>query len=425
MKNRQALILLFSANAISGFAQGVSMLAIPWYFARQDLSSQFNLIFGFVTFATVFWGLYAGAMVDRFARKGLFLGTNLAEGLILIFVAIVGWQNGALPTGLVILVFATTVFGYRMHYPNLYAFAQEITPPAYYTKVTSYIEIVGQATNVLAGALAVVLLEGVDYQGKWWLLGEFHFVIESWKIHEIFTLDAATYFISVILIAFIKYIPDKKFEVEKGKLIDRLKTGFRFLIENPIILLFGFFSHSIFVIMLVSLFAVMPMYITNYLRAGGQVFGTMEVLYGLGALSAGIFISRLTQHITKTKAIITLMLLTTIILALCMVVKSVPYYFLVGLTIGFTNAGTRVLRVSYLFNHIPNQVIGRVNSIFSLLNIIMRGIFVMIFSLQFFSRDTNIIYAYAIMASLTFISGLVLWKNYKKITTHQPPRQSL
>ena len=419
MKNRQALILLFSANGISGFAQGVSMLAIPWYFARQDLSSQFNLIFGLVTFANIFWGLYAGTLVDRFPRKSLFLGTNFVEGLILISVAFFGWQNTGLSTGPVVLVFATTVFGYRMHYPNLYAFAQEITPPAYYTKVTSYIEIVGQATNVLAGAFAVALLEGIDYHGDWWFLGKVNFIIEPWEIYEIFTLDATTYFVSVVLISFIKYIPDKKFETDKGKLLNRLKTGFQFLRGNPIMLLFGFFSHSIFVVMLVSLFAVMPMYITNHLQAGGQVFGTMEVLYGLGALAAGIFISRLTKNMTKTKTIIILMLLTTFVLALCTVVKSVPFYFLVGLTIGFTNAGTRVLRISYLFGHIPNHVIGRVNSIFSLLNIIMRGIFVMIFSVHFFSKGANIIYAYGIMALLTFVSGLVLWKNYRKITTHK------
>ena len=395
------------------------MLAIPWYFARQDLSSQFNLIFGLVTFANVFWGLYAGTMVDRFPRKSLFLCTNLIEGLILISVAFFGWQNAGLPYGAVVLVFATTVFGYRMHYPNLYAFAQEITPPAHYTKVTSYIEIVGQATNVLAGAFAVALLEGIDYQGNWWFLGEVNFVIKPWEIYEIFTLDASTYFISVVLIAFIRYIPDKQFEMDKGKLINRLKTGFKFLHRNPVILLFGFFSHSIFVVMLVSLFAVMPMYITNYLKAGGQVFGTMEVLYGLGALTAGIFISRLTKNMTKTKTIILFMMVTTVILALCTVVKSVPFYLIVGFAIGFTNAGTRVLRVSYLFSHIPNNVIGRVNSIFSLLNIIMRGAFVMIFSIHFFGKGTNIIYAYGIMALLTFVSGLVLWKNYGKITTHK------
>ena len=35
MKNRQAISLLFLSNIISGFAQGISMIAIPWYFVDQ------------------------------------------------------------------------------------------------------------------------------------------------------------------------------------------------------------------------------------------------------------------------------------------------------------------------------------------------------------------------------------------------------
>ncbi len=387
------------------------MLAIPWYFAKLDISSTFNLLFGIVTFGNIFWGIYAGALVDRFDRKKLFLATNMVEGLVLTAVALSGWFSGPLPLSMIMIVFTITVFGYRMHYPNLYAFAQEITTPEHYTRVTSYIEIVGQATNVIAGALAVVLLEGIDVNVP--LLGPVR--IEAWEIHEIFTLDAITYLISVFLIYFIKYIPDKKFEVDKGKLIDRLKTGFNFLMDHQLIFLFGFFSHCIFVIMLVSLFTVMPMYITNVLAAGGEIFGTMEMLYGIGALTAGIFIGKLTTGINRVLAIILMIFLTTLLLLFCGFIYTVPYYFVTGLLIGFTNAGTRVLRVSYLFAHVPNNVIGRVNSVFSVLNILMRVIFVMIFSLAFFAESNHIIYAYFTLAAFTLISGLVLCKNYKKL----------
>ena len=411
MKNRQALVLLFSANAISGFAQGVSMLAIPWYFAKLDISSKFNLLFGIVTFANIFWGLYAGTLVDRFDRKKLFLATNLVEGVVLTVVAISGWLSGSLPLLLIMIVFTITVFGYRMHYPNLYAFVQEITIPEHYTRVTSYIEIVGQATNVIAGAMAVVLLEGVDVNVPF--LGPVN--IEAWEIYEIFTLDAITYLISVVLIRFIQYIPDKEFEVDKGRLINRLKTGFRFLLEHKLIFLFGFFSHSIFVIMLVSLFTVMPMYITNVLGAGGEIFGSMEMLYGIGALTAGIFIGRWTEGVNRILVIIIMIFLTTLLLFFCGFVYTVPYYFVTGLLVGFANASTRILRVSFLFAHVPNNVIGRVNSVFSVLNILMRVIFVMLFSLAFFAESTNIIYAYFTLAAFTLLSGLVLCRYYKRL----------
>lgn len=411
MKNRKALGLLFTANAISGFAQGVSMLAIPWYFAKLDSSSQFNLVFGVVTFANIFWGLFAGTLVDRFNRKMLFLSTNVVEGFTLASVAIIGWFAGGLPLGLIILVFAVTVFGYRMHYPNLYAFAQEITSPEHYTRITQYIEIVGQATNVMAGALAVVLLEGVNTDLP--VIGSV--IIEAWEIYEIFTLDAITYFLSVALISLMKYTPDKVFEVDKGKLKDRLKIGFNFLQDHKLIFLFGFFSHSIFVIMLVSLFTIMPMYITNVLHAGGEVFGSMEMLYGFGALVAGLFIGQWTSRSSRLKAIILMIFTTTVLLIICGFVYATIFYFITGLVVGFTNAGTRILRISFLFEQVPNQVIGRVNSVFSVLNILMRVIFIMLFSLAFFARDTNIIYAYFTLATFTLLSGVVLLILYPKL----------
>ena len=387
------------------------MLAVPWYFAQQDISSQFNLLFGGVTFANIFWGIYAGTLVDRFNRKQLFLTTNIIEGVVLLMVAAGGWFSGSLPLFMIMVVFAVTVFGYRMHYPNLYAFAQEITRPEHYTRVTSYIEIVGQATNVIAGALAVVLLEGINIQIP--IFGQL--IIEPWQLYEIFTLDGITYLISVALISMIRYTPDKIFEIDKGKLTKRLKTGFRFLKEHKLVFLFGFFSHSIFVIMLVSLFTVMPMYIKNVLKSGGEVFGSMEMLYGLGALTAGIFIGRWTAKVPKIAVIILLIFLTTILLFLCGFIYAIPYYFLTGLVVGFANAGTRILRVSYLFNHVPNHVIGRVNSVFSVLNIIMRVIFVMLFALAFFAESTNILYAYFILAAYTLLSGLVLCRYYSRL----------
>jgi len=413
MKNRKALARLFTANAISGFAQGVSMLAIPWYFAKLDISSQFNLVFGVVTFGNIFWGLFAGTLVDRFNRKRLFLSTNAVEGSVLTIVATIGWFTGGLPLSLIVLVFTVTVFGYRMHYPNLYAFAQEITSPEHYTTVTRYIEIVGQATNVIAGALAVILLEGVDTELP--LIGSI--VIAPWAIHEIFTLDAITYFISVGLISLMRYTPDKVFEADKGKLVDRLKTGFHFLLDHKLIFVFGFFSHSIFVIMLVSLFTVMPMYITNVLHEGGEVFGSMEMLYGLGALSAGFFIGQWTSNKTRILAIILMIFVTTLLLILCGFIYTVPFYFVTGLLVGFTNAGTRILRISFLFEQVPNKIIGRVNSVFSVLNILMRVLFVMLFTLAFFSERTNIIYAYFTLAGFTLISGTVLLVLYPRLKT--------
>lgn len=418
MKNKKALALLFTANGISGFAQGVSLLSVPWYFAQQDLSNRFNLAYAIITFLTMFWGLVAGTIVDRFPRKRVFLGTNLTEGLIVGSVALFGWYLGDLPEIMILIVFATTLFGFYIHYPNLYAFAQEISPPEQYTKITSWIEIVGQSTNVIAGALAAVLLEGVDLHtelslGGWSLPVDI--TIEKWTIYEIFTLDAATYGLSLFLIAAMKYHSYHLREVETGTFIKRLKGGFHYLMAHKIILLFGFFSYSVFVVMLVKLNAMMPIYIDKHLHEGGDVYGIMEVLYALGALSAGIFISSLVRGMRVTKAIILLLLLATAALWLSAFTQDTYVFFAVGLMIGFANAGARVLRLTYIFNHVPNYIVGRVNSLFSLTNVMMRTVFISIFSITWFSRDSNITWAYFIMGVFTLFSAIMLAVNYKAI----------
>jgi len=54
MKNLQALLLLFLANSISAVAQGISMIAIPWYFAELNQMGVFANIYIIVTLIGIF-----------------------------------------------------------------------------------------------------------------------------------------------------------------------------------------------------------------------------------------------------------------------------------------------------------------------------------------------------------------------------------
>lgn len=161
MKNSRAIWLLLLANSISGVAQGISMLAIPWYFTGVIKSEGlFGKIFFVVTAISLLWGVYAGTLIDRYNRKHLFLWMNTAGFTMLAGVTLWGFTHGQLGWLPVAMVFGTTVFIYNIHFPNLYAFAQEITPRADYGRVTSLLEIQGQLTFATAGAFAAILLKG-------------------------------------------------------------------------------------------------------------------------------------------------------------------------------------------------------------------------------------------------------------------------
>lgn len=420
MKNKKALTLLLIANAISGFAQGISMLSIPWYFSN-DLKegSLFGFIYSLITLSTLLWSLYAGALIDRHSRKAVFIGINITGGIVLAAVAATGFIMGEVPVPLVLLVFATTIYIYNIHYPALYAFGQEISEKSNYGKMNSYFEIQGQATSMLAGAIGAVLLSGTT-NGKLNFIGfdiRLPFDIEKWTLQQIFLMDAITYAIAIALIAFIRYTPTHTNEVHTGRIAQRIKMGWTFLKKHPLVFSFGNASHAIFVILLVQIHLLLPLYVSNHLQLGGDVYASAEIYYTIGALFAGIGIRQLFKNTSSVKAIIILMFASVGVLWLAAFTRNPFIFFFFMAVMGLANAGTRVLRVTYLFNHIPNNMMGRTGSVFQAINIILRVFFSWIFALAFFTEGSNITWTYFIGGLFILFSIFPLIKNYRELTS--------
>jgi DHA3 family macrolide efflux protein-like MFS transporter len=419
MKNKKAFGLLLTANIISGFAQGISMLSIPWYFISVlGKGSLFGVVYMCITIGTMFWSLYAGTLIDRHSRKNVFQGINLAGGIILGSVAGYGFLTGSTPLALVVLVFAATVFIYNIHYPSLYAFGQEISEKQNYGKMNSYLEIQGQATTVFAGAVGAVLLSGTkDHVVN--LLGfpvHLPLEIQRWQLHEIFAIDAATYLIAILLIAFIKYIPAEKLEVHTGTVLERMKMGIDFLKSNRLILLFGNLSYAVFVILLVEVHLLLPWYVNNHLHADAGAYASADITYAIGALFAGFFIRFLFRNSSTIMAVILLMLLTVTGCIIVAFTKSIFIFFAFSVLIGITNAGIRILRITWLFNHIPNNMMGRAGGVFQLINIFLRSVFIGIFSIPFFASGSNVTWAYLIGSVFILLSALPLVLRYKDLS---------
>ena len=210
------------------------MLAVPWYFTgiihREEL---FGKVYFFITSISLLWGLYAGALIDRYDRKKIFLTINIVGLAVLTGVSIAGYSAGSLPWYLVALVFGTTALIYNIHFPNLYAFAQEITPKEQYSKVTSTLEIQGQITFTLAGAFAAMLLQGLD--GTLEIFGSTISIpisFRAWQIHEIFAVNAVTYVIAYAIIYRIKSLPVVEKKTDTTSLRNRLQAGVDFLFQH-------------------------------------------------------------------------------------------------------------------------------------------------------------------------------------------------
>ena len=418
MKNQQTISLLFLANIISGFAQGISMVAIPWYFVTVVPRAEFFAnSYLFITFLTLFWGIFAGTLIDRYCRKKLFIIINSVCGILIGSVSLYGFYVSQLNDFLVVFVFGVTIFNYNIHYPNLYAFGQEITEPKNYGKLNSYIEVQGQVTSVLAGAFAAILLTG-SYNNTLEIAGFSFYVpfnIEPWMIYEVFLMDAITYLVVIFIFILMKFIPISKNNINTDKFFDRLKGGFNYLYKNPIIFIFGISSYMLFAFTLVEIHVLLPSYVKNFLKMDGNIFASAEIYYSFGAIFSGFLILRIFRKLNTVIGVIILMLIVSIAFYFIAMGNSIWIFFAVNFLIGITNAGVRILRTTYIFNNIPNNLIGRSSSVFNTLNILIRMFLISMFTLTFFQISDNIRYGYLVGAVMMLVSiiPLIIW--YKKI----------
>lgn len=417
MKNLSAILLLFLANSVSGVAQGISLLAVPWYFAREGMLGRFGWIYVAISLVSVFWSPYSGTLVDRFNRKHLFLVLTAVVGLLVLATASWGFHRGDLPWYAVAGVFGLTFLNFNLHYPNLYAFVQEITERKYYGPITSYIEIQGQVTNMLAGAAGAMLLEGAP-DGRLNVFGfyvDIGFEFAAWEIYEIFLLDASTYFLSFLLILLIRFTPLQERRPEGGSLWRQLRTGLDFLRGHPYLFLFGVASYAIFATVLVLNFFLGALYVSDHLRAAGDVFASAEMFFAIGAVLAGAGIRRLFRGVTLPMAVIVLTVVAGALYATLALGRSIPLYYAGTFLLGLTNAGTRIMRTTYLFEHVPNQVYGRTSSIFFLTNIFFRVLFLSAFSLPFFQEDGRVVLAFGILSAFLFAAAAVMRRYYPRL----------
>src|SRR6478735_6445327 len=399
------------------------MMAIPWYFTQTNQMSSFNISYAVVTLGSLFWGLYAGTLIDGFNRKDVFLGTNFVEGMIMLAIASLGFREQTLPIALMIMAFAMTFLGYTIHYPNLYAFSQEVTDPKDYMRVTSLIEIIGQTTVISAAAVGALLLNGTDtYFDLFGLLSAdkaIHIKIPRWEIYHIFFMDGLAYMLSFILITFIKYKPFKKAHdphMHHEEVGEGLKHGWNYLKNNPLVNIFGICSYSIFIVVVVEMFSLIPLYVDHHLgEHGGGVFGVAKLVGGVGSVISGTIISSLFKKFTIPMSVIIMIFMTTAAFFLCGFTSNVYIYYIICFVIGFTNSSSRIFRVTYLFNLIPNELMGRVNSIFNVITTVFRVTFILVLSLPYFSEGSNIVYGYVMLGCLTLASGILLLFLYKPI----------
>ena len=72
------------------------MIAIPWYFAANELMTEFGIAYGISTIISFFWVPFSGSIVDRYSRKKVFLWICAISGSFTLLVSSMGFYQGQL-----------------------------------------------------------------------------------------------------------------------------------------------------------------------------------------------------------------------------------------------------------------------------------------------------------------------------------------
>lgn len=130
---------------------------------------------------------------------------------------------------------------------------------------------------------------------------------------------------------------------------------------------------------------------------------------------AGLLIIRIFKRFNTVFGVIVLMMTVSLAFYAMSVYDILWVFFLGHFVLGITNAGVRILKTTYLFNHVPNNLIGRTNSVFGFLNTVVRMMLIALFALPFYQIYDNIRYGYIVGVILMWLTlmPLILW--YKRI----------
>ncbi|WP_202447985.1 MFS transporter, partial [Bacillus anthracis] len=302
---------------------------------------------------------FIGQSIDRFSRKSLLL-CNEGIGIAVIGIMVI-WGFAGQPYHSIhyILIYIAGSFYYLLFYPTIFAFNQEIFQAEHYKSLSGTMEIQGQLTQVISGAVASFLIEIVSL--KWILL-----------------VDMLTFAGAFFLFLCIPYV--KKKEIKKKITFKKqLFEGIRFMKKRPKLFWFLLATYMPFIGVMMANYLI-PVYISDILKANASVYAIEGMMYGVGAVVAGICIPLIMKYVKTEVSIVMTMCIYVISITAMIIEPSVIFLYGLAIFHAIGNAGTRVARNVLMMEEIPNEVMGRVDSLFRLIGTGIRIVLLMLFT---------------------------------------------
>lgn len=382
--------LIISANIASSIGSGITMIAIPWMLVSSEDG---NKVFGFITIGMTILSFiltpFIGNLVDKVSRKKLLIISEIVCFVLLFIFSLLGFMGLPYEIWHYTIIYMIGSLYYTIFYPTMFALNQEIFTKDHYKSLNGTMEVQGQLSSMIAGGLASILLM-------------------KWELHYILLLNTISYGAAIFFYLKLPYVrlPTLKSEVVKSQ----VSEGIRYMLARPAVFIFLLFSFMPFIGVMLTNY-LFPVYLVDVLEANASVYGIEGMIYAIGAVIAGVFVPTLSSKFGNEKTIIFGILVYTIAISLIVFVD-LPVYLSLMLFLAIGNSSTRVARNSFLMDHIPNNIIGRVDSLFRTLGLLIRILLLALFT-EMVSSEL-IIYCFIVLSGILLLSLVLVVISWKK-----------
>ncbi len=393
---------MWLGQVISSLGDRVHQIALVFLVARATNESPLalGLVFAAMTIPTSVVGPLAGALVDRWNRKWVMVGSDLVRAALVFAIPVVANLHIGLVIGLVLLIAVASSF-FR---PARAAALPQVVPDEDLLTANSAMWVADTASDLAGYGLGGLF---VAFLGP--------------ALSMAFWIDGASYLASAALVAAVaipRIVPAGGGEAGAraaglggavASLTADLLAGWRFL-RDETVLFATTVQATIAEYGLGALMALSPLLVAA-LPLGRldapTAYGFFEMSMGVGLLGGGIAIGAVAARIPKGPAIVAGFTLVGVCLVLFSVGGSLPLALVLAAVIGVANVIFVVPSQTIFQQRTPDEMLGRVIAIrLALVNamlavaMITSGLFAQIFGLHIVLAACGILAAAAGLAGL-------------------------
>jgi MFS family permease len=302
---------------------------------------QLGIVFSLSAVSRIALLLVGGSVVDRLPRRQVLMATDLALGVIVAAIAVLGFTSQLRVEHLYLAAILFGVSG-AFFTPALGAIIPELVPAKILVSGNALRGFSRQAGVIVGPVIAGVLIA---------LSGP----------AAAFAFDAATFGVSLVALLLISSRPARATR-EGSSLLAEIKEGWSYTFSVPWlwITIFGFalINAAVFGPILIGL----PILVVDDLHANQSVYGLLLAAMGVGEVVGAVVTAQVRRGRSGTVMYLYIFF-EGIAVALFATLAPIPVLFVLAGVIGYCIMGFTILWESALQQQVPRELLGRVTSI--------------------------------------------------------------